>query len=208
MSRKIAPLALACGIAAVTVALCLAGASPAAAGKGGCPNSAAEKGAEHANTKSAHGSEKQAQRACSTEAPTPQPDPTPAPTDGADVQVVDVTMSTPAASSFQQDFAVRVGASLANAGPVDVVLVDTTFSLTVPSDCTVSPEGPVVVEDGSLPEGVSVFITRGWLVTCFEPGAHQFTANVSVAIDPAEGVTDPYLANNSGSASVTVQTAP
>ncbi len=207
MSGKITPLALACGIAAVTVALCLAGASPAAAGKGGCPNHAAENGAEHANGKSAHSPEKQAQRGCTTEDPAPQPNPTPGPTDQADVQVVDVTISTPIASSFEQEFVVWVGARLANGGPVDVVLVDTTFSLTVPSACTVSPEGPVVVEDGSLPEGVGVFISRGWLVTCLEPGAHELTANVSVAIDPAEAVSDPDLTNNASSAKATVVTA-
>jgi hypothetical protein len=203
MSRKTTPLALACGIAVVTLALCLAGAGPAAAGKGGCPNNAAENGAEHANAKSAHSPEKQAQRGCATEDPAPQPNPTPGPTDEADVQVVDVTMSTPIASSFEKEFVVQVGTRLMNGGPADVVLV-TTFSFTGPSDCTVFPEGPVVVEDGSLPEGVSVFISRGWLVTCLEPGAHELTANVSVAIDPTEAVSDPDLGNNTKPGNITV----
>jgi hypothetical protein len=68
--------------------------------------------------------------------------------------------------------------------------------------------GPVTVEDSSLPEGVGVYISRGWIVTCVEPGTHEVTANVSVAIDPAQSVGDPDPSNNTGSATITVHVGP
>ena len=42
----------------------LAGAAPSSADKGGCPNANSANGAAHANPKSAHGPEKQAERGC------------------------------------------------------------------------------------------------------------------------------------------------
>jgi hypothetical protein len=204
MKRKIGVLLLISIMMAVGLTLGLAGADPAAADKGGCPNDAARNGATHANANSAHDSERRAARKCSPEVPIPDPIPTPTPTDEADVQVVGVSVSTPVTASSEGQFAIRVGVSLLNAGPADTALVDTTFTFTLPSVCSVSPAGPVTVEDSSLPEGVGVFISRGWIVTCLQPGAHEVTANVSVAIDPAQSVSDPDPSNNMGSATVTV----
>jgi hypothetical protein len=204
MKRKIGVLLLISIMMAVGLTLGLAGAGPAAADKGGCPNGAAGNRAPHANGNSAHGWEKQAARECSPEEPIPDPTPTPTPTDEADVQVVGVSVSTPVTASSDGQFAIRVGVSLLNAGPADTALVDTTFTFTVPSVCSVSPAGAVTVEDSSLPESVGVFISRGWIVTCLEPGAHEVTANVSVAIDAGQSVGDPDPSNNMGSATVTL----
>lgn len=139
-----------------------------------------------------------------TDEPVPDPTPTPVPTDEADVQVVGVSVSTPVMASSEGQFVITIGVSLLNAGPADTALVDTTFTFTVPSVCSVSPAGAVTVEDSSLPEGVGVFISRGWIVTCLEPGAHEVTANVSVAIDPGQSVGDPDPSNNMGSAMITL----
>jgi hypothetical protein len=230
MNRKIGVLLLISTVVAVGLTLGLAGAGPASADKGGCPNDAADNGASHANANSAHGSKKQAARGCSvvdpttdatpTPAPTdepvtdptptptvepiPDPTPTPIPADEADVQVIGVSVSALAAGAFEGQFTFRVGGSLLNAGPADTALVDTTFSVAAPSACSVSPADHITVEDSSLPVGVGVYIVRGWIVTCVEPGTHQVTANVSVAIDPAQPVSDPDPGNNTGSATVTL----
>ncbi len=202
MNKKIGVLLLISIMMAVGLALGLAGAGPAAADKGGCPNEAAWKGAAHANANSAHETERRAARECSPQEPTPDPTPTPAPADLADVQVVAV--STRVTASSEGQFEIRVGVNLLNAGPADTALVDTTFTFAVPSVCSVSPAGAVTVEDSWLPEGVGVYISRGWIVTCLEPDAHEVTSNVSVAIDAAQPLTDPDTGNNVGSATVTL----
>jgi hypothetical protein len=203
MNRKIGALLLISTVA-VGLTLGLASVGPAAADKGGCPNDAAGNGASHANAKSAHGYEKLAARGCSTVDPIPDVTPTPVPADEADIEVVGVSVRTPTALSLDGQFVVRVGASLLNAGPADTALVDTTFGFDVPSACSVSPEYPLTVEDSSLPEGVGVYISRGWIVTCLEPGVHQVTANVTVAMDTAQSMSDPDPSNNTGSATVTL----
>ena len=52
----------------LSIAMAIAAfASPALADKSGCPNAHAENGASHANSGSAHGPDKQAQRGCLTQ---------------------------------------------------------------------------------------------------------------------------------------------
>ena len=84
------------------------------------------------------------------------------------------------------------------------VLVDTTFTFVSPPDCSVSPATPVTVPDKWL-EDFRVSITRSWLANCIEPGAHTFTADVTVALDPSELVADPDTTNNSASGSDTTE---
>jgi hypothetical protein len=203
MGRKIVILLI---VSALTLAAAVVFTNtPAAtAGKGGCPNDAATKGAAHANVKSAHGSAKQTERGCQVAEPTPEPTPTPAPTTGADVRVTDVTVSAPESALPREDFLVLVLAGLRNDGPEGKVLVDTTFTFVSPPDCSVSPAIPITVPDRWL-EDSRVSIARSWLVSCIEPGPHTFTADVTVALDPTEPVADPDTANNSGSGNDTTE---
>jgi hypothetical protein len=249
MKRKIGVLLLISTMMAVGLTLGLAGAGPAAADKGGCPNEAASNGAWHANAKSAHDPEERDARGCSlidpaseptqiptpdltpaptpdptptptpdlTPAPTPDPtptptpdptppptpDPTPTPTpdpnDEGDVRVVAVSVRAPDDALVDEEFAIRVSVGLRNDGPADAVLVDTTFTFSSSTGCSASPAGPVTVEDTTLPEGVGVSIGRAWLVSCSQPGAATFDADVTVALDATQTVIDPDTSNNSGS---------
>jgi hypothetical protein len=127
------------------------------------------------------------------------------PGDEADVRVESVSVRAPDGAAIGEEFVVRVSAGLRNFGPVDSVLVDTTFEFAAGPDCSISPVGSVVVEDAVLPEDTGVSITRSWLVTCSQAGAADLTADVTVAIDPAETAVDPDPTNNSGSGSDTTQ---
>ena len=182
----------------LAMAVALGSVSPAAAVKGGCPSAAAANSADHASDRSAHGFAKQEERSCTGGGSTTS-------LNEADVQVVDVTVTAPDDAFVGDEFLVLVGASLLNLGPADTVLVDTTFALSPASSCAVSPAGPVTVEDSSLPLGVSVYISRAWLVTCLEPGSVTFTADVVVAIDSAQSEADPDSSNNTGSGDDTTQ---
>jgi hypothetical protein len=53
--------------------------------------------------------------------------------------------------------------------------------------------------------GVSVYISRAWLVTCLEPGSATFAADVVVAIDAAQSESDSDPGNNTGSGDDTTQ---
>ncbi len=197
MSERITPRLLLSGLI-LAIAVALGSVSPVAAVKGGCPSSAAGNGASHANDRSAHGSAKQAERFCQSDDHTTS-------LDGADIQVVGVTVSAPDNALVGEEFLVLVGASLLNIGPADPVLVDTTFALSTAPNCLVSPAGPVSVEDTSMPVGVSVYISRAWWVTCLDPGSATLTAEVAVAIDSAQSAADPDPSNNTGSGDDTTQ---
>jgi len=241
-------------------ALAFAGARASIADKGGCPNENSQNGASHANSNSAHGPEKQADRDCDqatlstpgptpvseltptpTSAPTPEPTPaptpeptpaptpeptptataeltpsptaspeptaTPAPTDaptptpapGADVQVVDASVISPANAGAGIQFVLTAGSTILNNGPVTPVIVHTTFTPILPASCSATT-GVRTVQDTVLPVATNVFVSRSWLVTC-DPGSQTFTVDVSVAIDAAQPYVDPNPANNAGSAS-------
>jgi hypothetical protein len=98
-----------------------------------------------------------------------------------------------------EGFAVRVTGSLRNLGPANAVLVDTTFTFSAPAGCSAVPAATVTVQDTNLPEAIGVSIGRSWLVTCTEAGTPTFTADVSVAIDASQAITDSDTTNNDGS---------
>ena len=128
-----------------------------------------------------------------------------APAGGADVRVTDVTVGARDSALPGEEFLVRVIAGLGNDGPEGNVLVHTTFNFVAPADCSASPSSPVIVVGTSLPKDVRVSITRNWLVSCTQAGAHTFTADVTVAIDPGELVADPDTGNNGGSENDTTE---
>ena len=185
--------------AGVVATVALFGVAPSSADKGGCPSAAAANGASHANVNSALGAEKQAARGCSDASPPPTP--TPPPTNEADVAMYAVFVNSPATASVGVPFIVSASADLMNNGPAN-----TLFMPTLPPDCSAT-FGAVTVEDSSAPMSTTVSISRSWTVTCGQAGDHMFRFDVSVAIDPAQALTDPNPANNSGMGSASTHTS-
>ena len=134
-----------------------------------------------------------------TEAP-PTEVPTPTPVPGADVEVVGVTVSSPANAIAGVAFMMSADVSLRNNGPVVPVVVDTTFAPVLPTGCTATT-GAITVQNTALTGNFITTISRAWNVTCTSPGSQGFTVNGSTAIDPLQPAADPNPANNSGSGS-------
>jgi hypothetical protein len=87
-------------------------------------------------------------------------------------------------------------------------LVDATFTLAAPAGCSASPASPVTVQDRTVPPGADVSVTRTWNVTCAAAGDHLFSADVSAALDPSQGLSDANPANNANSGAITVSVLP
>jgi len=102
-------------------------------------------------------------------------------------------------------FLLTAGVSVHNNGPDGDVIVDTTFNLALPGDCTATSGTTAVVTNRSAPMSVPVFVSRAWNVACAQAGPHQFTVDASVAISAGQALSDPNPANNSGSGSGTTQ---
>ena len=96
-------------------------------------------------------------------------------------------------------FTVLGSAALHNNGPDGGVNVDTTFTIVLPPDCTITNGSTVIVPNRPVPMSVPVSVSRAWNATCTQAGAHQFSINVSVAISPGQALSDPNPSNNSGS---------
>ena len=96
-------------------------------------------------------------------------------------------------------------AGLHNNGPDGPVSVDTTLTLNLPPDCTITNGTTAVVPNRSAPASVAVSVSRAWNVTCLQTGAHQFTLDTSVVISPGQAFSDPNPSNNSGSGSGSTQ---
>lgn len=134
-----------------------------------------------------------------TEAP-PTDVATPTPPPGADVQVVEVIVSSPANATIGIAFMMSADISVRNNGPVMPVVVDTTFAPVLPTGCTATT-GAITVQNTALTGNFITTISRAWNVTCTSPGSQGFTVNGSTAIDPLQPAADPNPANNSGSGS-------
>jgi hypothetical protein len=95
--------------------------------------------------------------------------------------------------------------NLRNDGPAQSVVVDSTFSVVAPADCSVTPAAPVPVQNTVMPVNVGVSVSRLWNVICSQAGPHSFTVDASVVIDPLQTAADPDPNNNSGSGSASTQ---
>jgi outer membrane biosynthesis protein TonB len=130
----------------------------------------------------------------------PTPTLTASPPPSADVQVIDASVNSPAAEQTGVEFVLTAGTTIINNGSAASVIVDTTFTPTLPASCSATT-GINSVQNTTLPLAINVFVSRSWMVTCSDVGSHTFTVNVSVAIDATQPQIDPILANNIGSAS-------
>ena len=118
----------------------------------------------------------------------------------SDVKVQSVVLAAPPSANTGSPFPVTATANVHNNGPSGPTNIDTTFTLTLPGDCSTVSPNPTTIQN--TPVGVSVVASIGpsWTVTCSNPSSHNFTATASAAIDQLH-VTDPNGANNSGTSS-------
>ncbi len=137
--------------------------------------------------------------------PTPPPTPSPTPATGADIEVLSVTVTAPQTATAGVAFLATGMVGLHNNGPDGPVNVDTTLTIHLPANCTITNGATVLVPNRSAPVGVGISVSRAWNVTCTQAGAHQFTIDASVVISPGQLFTDPNTANNSGSGSASTQ---
>jgi len=135
-----------------------------------------------------------------TPSPTPEPTPTPGPTPvpSTDSKVVSVTVNSPALGTTGVSFLVSGTANLHNNGPAAGVLVNTTFTLVLPSGCTSPNNLTVTVFNRNLPASITVQVTRSWNVVCSTVSEHTFTVNASTAISPGQAWVEANPDNNSG----------
>jgi hypothetical protein len=138
--------------------------------------------------------------ATETTQPTPTGSPTPTPTLEADVEAIEVVVSSPVNAIVGVPFVVSADASVRNNGPVAPVVVDITFTPVLPAGCTATT-GVVAVQNTTLTGNLISSIGVSWNVTCTAAGPQTFTVNASAAIDPLQPATDPNPANNSASGS-------
>ena len=105
-------------------------------------------------------------------------------------------LTPPANATRNVPFTVPGNVTLRNRGPAGPVLADITFALTGPSDCSISPPPPDIVQNRSLPALTNVFIGRTWTVTCSLPGPHAFGLGVTAVPDPVQAFFDPDTSDN------------
>ena len=124
--------------------------------------------------------------------------------DNADIKITSVTVDTPATETVGTGFFVRPSAVVHNNGPYQPVQAKATFTLTVPADCFVLPlSGPQTHGGASvalstpvtLDTNTSLGLQLGWIVTCDDPGGHNFAVDVVLAFDQSN-LTDLAPGNN------------
>ncbi len=118
----------------------------------------------------------------------------------ADVKVTAVTVSAPPSASAGVSFNVTVDATVHNNGPVTPASADATLDLSVPTDCTRSPNNSQSQAGMSLVQSTASQAQKTWSVTCSDPSNHSFVGSASVSLS-ALHLGDPNSANNSGSGS-------
>ncbi len=118
----------------------------------------------------------------------------PQPTPKADLAVNGTpTTTAPSGASAGSPFTVTINGSAINLGP-DATFGEATLSLTIPPDCTASPDQPQQNTIPSLNMNGTHPLSASWQVTCSTPSNHNFGGAISVVA--TSGITDPNLANN------------
>lgn len=135
---------------------------------------------------------------------TPEPTPTPTPVPNADVEVVTVTLLAPVEALAGVPLQLTAQTFVRNNGPVSPAIVDTTFTPTLPSDCSAT-SGVMTVQNSVIPSGTSTFLSRSWMVTCVSPGVKAFEMTVMSVLDPLIPAVDPDPGNNTMSVNGSTQ---
>jgi hypothetical protein len=119
-------------------------------------------------------------------------------------------VTAPQTTTTGVEFMVSATAGLHNNGPASAILVDTTFTLTLPSGC-VAPFNNLVFTalNRNLPASIVVNITRNWRVICDTPGDYEFSVGAVTVISPGQTWVESNPANNSSAgAAHTFMSAP
>jgi hypothetical protein len=118
----------------------------------------------------------------------------------ADVKVSSVSVSSPVSANAGTPFNVTSTMVIHNNGTQSPANVDTSFTLTLPGDCTTSSSNPQTVQNTSVATSAptTVGAPASWSVTCTNPSAHSFSVGASATVDQLH-VSDPTPGNNSGS---------
>ena len=119
----------------------------------------------------------------------------------SDLKANSVTVSSPGSIAAGSPFNVTASASVHNNGGYGPTNADTTFTLSLPADCTTGSANPRTIQDTSLPTSTATPVSgASWSVTCTTPSSHTFAVTASVAIDQLH-VNDPNGGNNGASGS-------
>ncbi len=115
----------------------------------------------------------------------------------ADVKVTGASVTAPLTATAGTPFPVSASATLHNNGTQTPVNVDTSFLLTLPSDCTTPSANPRVVQNTPLLISVATAVgPASWTVNCTSGSSHMFPVTASAAVDQVH-VSDPDINNNS-----------
>ena len=115
----------------------------------------------------------------------------------ADIMVSSLAVQAPQSADTGTQFDLGATAILHDNGPYGLVVVNTTFSLDLPDDCTAALPNPQVRE-----AWVPVSITlppppdARWFVTCSDASEHAFSVTVTTEIVRPGGVSDPTPGND------------
>ncbi len=124
----------------------------------------------------------------------------------ADVQVSGVLVTAPAAPTVNTNFNVTVSGTIHNQGLYGPVGGDATLTLSVPPDCTKTPNSSQSQNGINLPVSTPVPVSKTWVVKCTGVSDHNYTGTLSVTPLLPLHVTDPNSQNNSGSNTTTGKT--
>jgi len=130
-----------------------------------------------------------------TPEPTPSPGPTPTPVPTIDIEVVSLALNGAATGLVTMPFQVTAQVNVQNNSPSLGAMVDTTFTPSLPVGCTATT-GVGFVDNTALPFGSNAFLTKSWMVTCFETGLKTIGMSTTSLLDPAVPAIDDNMANN------------
>jgi hypothetical protein len=124
-------------------------------------------------------------------------------TPDSDLKVADqYVQNMPAEIPVSSDVSIVLVKVLHNNGPYGPVHAETVTDVTVPPDCTVSPN-PHIQRFWDVPVSVDIPHWEPFVIHCSEPSEHTFVFDDSVTLtDP--NATDPVLSNNSQVTEITV----
>jgi hypothetical protein len=121
----------------------------------------------------------------------------------ADVKIVDqYFLNPPEEIDVSEDVNITLRKTLHNNGPDGPVDVNVTTDVTVPVDCTATPD-PHNPTSANLPVSTDVVVDEVWTIHCEYPSSHtsEFVNTIAIATG---GVSDPNSTNNVASTLLTL----
>jgi len=121
----------------------------------------------------------------------------------ADLKITSqLVVNPPTQIGMSQDVHIILDKVLHNNGPYGPVDATTTTTITVPSDCTISPN-PHIQVFYAVPVSVDVLHHEPFTIHCYQISSHTFVFNGQVTVSSAH-VRDPISTNDTASTQLTV----